>query len=184
MCFTYWIVLHFKSSSHSYLIRMKLNQDLIAWRDMAGRNWITTILSHHGWCTWTTVINGQGIIAEKTSLFIFLIWQFQRILTYPQLGWYSTSKVTKNWSLPAARVVFYIKRYKIDFYCLSHLHLNQPSQVKVIIIMSRKPRWCDDTTSKTIAVRTGVCVDIHTTIPTIIITFSNIFSIITDTITN
>ena len=50
MCFTYWIVFHLESSFCVRPIRLKLNQDLIAWRDMAGRNWITTILSHHGWC--------------------------------------------------------------------------------------------------------------------------------------
>ena len=94
-CVTCWIVLHFKSSSYSIHIRMKLNQDLIAWRDMAWRNWITTILSHHGWCTWSTIINGQGIIAEKNRLFIFLIWQLQRIVTYPQLECASTSKDRK-----------------------------------------------------------------------------------------
>ena len=92
---TYWIVLHLESTISSTPIRLKFNQDLIAWRNMAGRNWITTILSHHGWCTWTTIINGQGIIAEKTSLFIFLIWQLQRIGTYLQLECASTSKDRK-----------------------------------------------------------------------------------------
>ena len=62
---TYWIVFHFESSISFTIIRLKMNQDLIAWRDMAGRNWITTILSNHGWCTWSTIINCQGIIPEK-----------------------------------------------------------------------------------------------------------------------
>ena len=72
-----------------------MNQDLIAWRDMAGRNWITTILSHYGWCTWTTIINGQGIIAEKKYLFVFLKWQLQRVGTYLQLNCDSRSKDRK-----------------------------------------------------------------------------------------
>ena len=72
------IVFHLKSSSCYTPIRLKMNQDLIAWRDMAGRNWITTILSHQGWCTWSTIINGQEIIARKITLFIFLIWQLKQ----------------------------------------------------------------------------------------------------------
>ena len=66
---TCWIVFHLESSISYTPIRLKMNQDLIAWRNMAGRNWITTILSHHEWCTWTTIINGQGIIAEKIGCF-------------------------------------------------------------------------------------------------------------------
>ena len=65
MCFTYWIVFHFESSFCCTPIRMKMNEDLIAWWDMAGRNWVTAIHSHHGWCTWSSVINDQGIPAEK-----------------------------------------------------------------------------------------------------------------------
>ena len=77
--FSYLLLLHFKSSSHSCLIRMKLNQDLIAWRDMAGRNWITTILSHHGWCTWSTIINDQGIPAEKIECLLFSIDNYNEL---------------------------------------------------------------------------------------------------------
>ena len=92
MCFTYWMVFHFESNFCCFSIRLKLNQDLIAWRDMAGRNWITTILSHHGWCTWSTVINGQGITAET--------W----------LVYFSRMTIPKNWSLPAATTPLYFKR--------------------------------------------------------------------------
>ena len=95
MCFTYWIVFHLESSSCHVIIRLKLNQDLIAWWHMAGRNWSITILSHHGWCTWTTIINGQGIKAERNILFVFLKWQLQRFGTYLQLEKYSTSKIRK-----------------------------------------------------------------------------------------
>ena len=70
-CVTCWIVFHLESSFCYRPIRLKLNQDLIAWRDMAGRNWITTILSHHRWCTWIPIINGQGIIAEKHICCLF-----------------------------------------------------------------------------------------------------------------
>ena len=45
MCVTYWIVFHLESSFCYRPIRLKFNQDLIAWRDMAGRNWIK-IFSH------------------------------------------------------------------------------------------------------------------------------------------
>ena len=62
---TYWIVFHLESTKIFNRIRLKMNQDLIAWRDMDGRNWITTIFSNHGWCTWSTIINCQGIIPEK-----------------------------------------------------------------------------------------------------------------------
>ena len=93
---TYWIVFHLESTKIFNRIRLKMNQDLIAWRDMDGRNWITTIFSHHEWCTWIPIINGQGIIAEKIyRLFVFLIWQLQRIETYPQLNSGSTSKDRK-----------------------------------------------------------------------------------------
>ena len=93
---TYWMVFHFESSSCQIPIRLKMKQDLNAWWDMAGRNWITTIFSHHEWCTWIPIINGQGIIAEKTyKLFVFLIWQLQRNGTYPQLNSGSTSNDRK-----------------------------------------------------------------------------------------
>ena len=36
---------------------------------MTGRNWITTIPSNHWRCTWSTIINGQRIIAEKKVFF-------------------------------------------------------------------------------------------------------------------
>ena len=94
-CATCWIVFHFESSPCLTPIRFKLNQDLIAWWDMAGRNWIATILSNHGWCTWTTIINGHGIIAEKIGCFFPLIWQLQMIVTYLQLACDSTSKDRK-----------------------------------------------------------------------------------------
>ena len=64
-CVTSRIVFHFESSYCISTIRLKMNQDLIAWRDMAGRNWITTILSHNGWCIRITIINSQWIITEK-----------------------------------------------------------------------------------------------------------------------
>ena len=96
-CVTCLFIFHFETIIIAIeIVSFKMNQDLIAWRDMAGRNWITTILSHHGWCTWITIINGQGIQAEKIGLFVFLIWQLQRISTYPQIvESYSTSKDRK-----------------------------------------------------------------------------------------
>ena len=67
-CVTCLCIFHFETIIIAIVIvSFKMNQDLIAWRDMAGRNWITTILSHHGWCTWTPIINGQGVIAEKNG---------------------------------------------------------------------------------------------------------------------
>ena len=48
---TSWMVFHLEPTFCITIIRLKMNQDLIAWRDKVGRNWITTILSHHGWCT-------------------------------------------------------------------------------------------------------------------------------------
>ena len=92
MCFTYWIVFHLESSSCHVIIRLKLNQDLIAWWHMAGRNWSITILSHHGWCTWTTIINGQGIPAKK------------------KVECCCHLTITMNWNLLAGRLVLYIKR--------------------------------------------------------------------------
>ena len=92
---TLWIVFHFKSRCCCRPVRMKMNKDLIAWRDLAWRNWRTTILSHHGWCNWTTVINGQKIKPKEIGLFVVLIWQLQRIGTYPQLECASTSKDRK-----------------------------------------------------------------------------------------
>ena len=65
---------------------------------------------------------------------------------------------------------------------LTNLYLNPPSQVKVVIIISRKPRWCDETTCKAIAAKTGVCVDIHTTVTTIIVTVCIIGLIVTEPI--
>ena len=38
---------------------------------MAGWNWITTILSHHWWCTGITVIYSQGIPAAKIAFLMF-----------------------------------------------------------------------------------------------------------------
>ena len=67
MCFTYWIVFHFEPISIGERCWFKMNHYFVAWRYMAWWNWSTTILSHHGWCTWTTIINGQGIRAEKIS---------------------------------------------------------------------------------------------------------------------
>ena len=93
-CFTCWNVFHLESTISSTPIRFKLNQDLTAWWDMTGRNWIATILSHHWWCTWTTIINGQRIIAENINMFIFLIWQLKDIGTHKQL-YASTSKDRK-----------------------------------------------------------------------------------------
>ena len=95
-CVTCLCIFHFETIIIAIVIvSFKMNQDLIAWRDMAGRNWITTILSHHGWCTWITIINGQGIPAKKNRAFVFLIWQLQRIVTYPQVECASTSKDRK-----------------------------------------------------------------------------------------
>ena len=68
---TCWIVFHFESSFCHSPIRFKLNHDPIAWWYMVGSNWSTTILSHHGWCTWSTIINGQGIPAEKIIYWFF-----------------------------------------------------------------------------------------------------------------
>ena len=85
-CDTCLCIFHFETIIIAIvMVSFKMNQDLIAWRDMAGRNWITTILSHHGWCTWITIINGQGIIAEKNRLFFLHIWQLKGIGTYMQL---------------------------------------------------------------------------------------------------
>ena len=95
-CVTCLCIFHFETIIIAIVIvSFKMNQDLIAWRDMAGRNWITTIKAHHGWCTWSTIINGQGIIPEKKYMFVFLIWQFQRSRAYQQLESYSTSKDRK-----------------------------------------------------------------------------------------
>ena len=94
-CVTCWIVLHFKSSSYSIHIRMKLNQDLIAWRDMAWRNWITTIHSNDGWCSWSTVINDQRIPAKKLRWLFFSFDNNKIVSTYPQLECASTSKDRK-----------------------------------------------------------------------------------------
>ena len=76
---TWWIVLNFESKIINIIMvsSFKVDQDLIAWRrDVARWNWKATIHSHHGWCTWTTIINVQWIIAEKLECwFVFLIWQ-------------------------------------------------------------------------------------------------------------
>ena len=88
---------HFESSScHKILVWMKMNEYLITWRDVAGRNWITTILSYQGWCTWTTVIDVQVIIAEKIGcLFLFFNSVCKGIGTYLQLECDSTLKYIK-----------------------------------------------------------------------------------------
>ena len=70
-CVTWWIVFQFESSPSPDPIRMKINQNLIAWWDMAWRNWVTAILSHHGHPTWSSVINDQGIRAEKIECLLF-----------------------------------------------------------------------------------------------------------------
>ena len=81
---TLWIILHFKSTPGGTRISYKMHQYLIAWWDMARWNWIPTIFSNHGWCTWTTVIDKQGIPTEKKIYvgFLILIWHLQGIITY------------------------------------------------------------------------------------------------------
>ena len=83
---TCWIVFHLESSCCIITIRLKTNPDLIAWRDMTGRNWIITILSYYGWCTWIPIINGQGIKAEKTCC-LFLLYNIHK-----------PSKLTRNYT--------------------------------------------------------------------------------------
>ena len=111
---TYWIVFHLESTKIFTRIRLKMNQDLIAWRDMAGRNWITTILSNHGWCTWTTIINGQRIPAEKNGYLFFLFDNYKTIPTYPQLECASKSKDRKLISI-VCPICTWISQVKSSF---------------------------------------------------------------------
>ena len=80
----YWMVFYLEPSISYTQIRLKMNQDLIAWWDKAGRSWMTTIFSQHGWCTWTTIIDSQGISAEKIGIRLFSCIRQLGIGTYPQ----------------------------------------------------------------------------------------------------
>ena len=63
---TWYIIFQFESCSSVIVIRMKMNEELVAWRDLGRWQWITTIwISQYGWCIWTTIIDCQWIFPEK-----------------------------------------------------------------------------------------------------------------------
>ena len=84
-----------ESSSSSSMIRLKMNEKAVAWRDLAICTWkgIPTILiSQHRWCSWTTIINSQWIteiiivLLRNTKLNINHNGKFSRAeISHPQL---------------------------------------------------------------------------------------------------
>ena len=70
VCLTCCIIFQFESSCSPRFIRMKMKEELVAGRDLARWQGITTIwISQHGWCIWTTVINSQWIPAENIEFY-------------------------------------------------------------------------------------------------------------------
>ena len=59
------IIFQFEASASELKIRMKMNEEVVAWRDLARWQRITTIwICQHGWCIWTTIKNCQWITTE------------------------------------------------------------------------------------------------------------------------
>ena len=70
MILTCCIIFQFESSCSIFWIRIKMKEELVAGRDLARWQGITTIwISQHGWCIWITIINSQWIIAENVDFY-------------------------------------------------------------------------------------------------------------------
>ena len=66
---TFCIVFQFESSWCAIPIRVKMKEELVAWRDFA--RWCgITIFSNHWRCHWTSIIYGQFVQAETNTYFI------------------------------------------------------------------------------------------------------------------
>ena len=61
------------SSSSTRPTRIKMKEELVAWRCLARRQGITAIwIFQHGWCIWTPIINFQCIIPAIKM--VLLLW--------------------------------------------------------------------------------------------------------------
>ena len=70
---TCFIVFQFESGCSGYIIRMKMKEELVAWRESTGWQGISTIrMSKYGWCSWIPVINSQWI--KPVIKIISLAW--------------------------------------------------------------------------------------------------------------
>ena len=92
------------------------------------------------------------------------------------------SENRKDSSLPTSRRIFYVKSEKVYFDELSNGNLDMPSQVKVILIVFRESRGCDNSPNQTAALRTMIFVYVDATITSIIVTGSIVGFIVTETI--
>ena len=67
------IVFQFESSSSVYIIRMKINKEVVAWGYLARWGGMT-IFSNYWRCHWTPIIHSQFIIAETIIPILFTVF--------------------------------------------------------------------------------------------------------------
>ena len=72
------IVFQFESSSSVYIIRMKINKEVVAWGYLARWGGMT-IFSNYWRCHWTSIIHGQFIIAETIIPISFTVFIMVKI---------------------------------------------------------------------------------------------------------
>ena len=118
---------------------MKMQKDMVAWRDLAGWQGITTIwISMHGWCIWIPIINSQWIIYPEIKKKGFTLIKITIGKNVKRRSILPGKNITPN-------IIFYIKIWKIVLNHLSNWQLNFPGTIYSISIEFRKSRWCNHT---------------------------------------
>ena len=72
MILTCYIVFQFEPFISGWTIRFEMKEEVVAWRDLARWQGITTIwFSQNGWCIWITIINCQCITVYRITEIFF-----------------------------------------------------------------------------------------------------------------